>query len=86
MPFQSEAQRAWMYANKPDMAREWEAETPKGKKLPKYKGVENKEAHKADQERRRSNAAGSHDNRPNRQRSRQDALRAAIKQSRDENE
>ncbi|MHB1059886.1 MAG: hypothetical protein ACYC0F_18590 [Rhodanobacter sp.] len=35
MPFKSEAQKKWMYANKPDMAKEWETETPKGKKLPK---------------------------------------------------
>lgn len=35
MPFKSEAQRAWMHANKPKMANEWESETPKGKKLPK---------------------------------------------------
>jgi hypothetical protein len=26
-----------MYANKPEMAKEWEAHTPKGKKLPKRK-------------------------------------------------
>jgi len=35
MPFKSQAQRAWMYSNKPKMAKEWERETPKGKKLPK---------------------------------------------------
>lgn len=35
MPMKSQAQRKWMYANKPQMAKEWEAETPKGKKLPK---------------------------------------------------
>lgn len=35
MPFKSQKQRAWMYANDPAMARRWEAETPKGKKLPK---------------------------------------------------
>lgn len=33
----------------------------------------------ADQERRRSHAAGPHDSRPNRQRSRRDAKRAAIR-------
>ena len=38
MPFKSEAQRRWMYANHPDMAKEWEADTPKGKKLPKRIG------------------------------------------------
>lgn len=36
MPFQSKAQRAWMHANKPDMAARWEAETPKGAKLPAH--------------------------------------------------
>ena len=34
MPFKSEAQRRWMYANEPEMAKRWEKETPKGKKLP----------------------------------------------------
>jgi hypothetical protein len=34
MPFKSQAQRAFMYATKPEMAKEWEKETPK-KKLPK---------------------------------------------------
>ncbi len=33
MPFKSEAQREWMYANHPEMAKRWEKETPK--KLPK---------------------------------------------------
>ena len=30
MPFKSKAQRAWMYANKPEMAKRWQKETPKG--------------------------------------------------------
>lgn len=34
MPFKSKAQRGWMYANHPDMAKRWQADTPKGKKLP----------------------------------------------------
>lgn len=34
MPFKSEAQRGWMYANEPEMAKRWEKHTPKGKKLP----------------------------------------------------
>lgn len=34
MPLKSEAQRKWMHANKPQMAKKWEKETPK-KKLPK---------------------------------------------------
>lgn len=36
MPFQSEAQRRWMYTNKPEMAKEWQAHTPKGKSLPEH--------------------------------------------------
>ena len=35
MPFKSTAQRKWMYSNKPEMAKRWEKETPKGKPLPK---------------------------------------------------
>jgi len=35
MPFKSKAQKGWMYANKPGMAKRWQKETPKGKKLPK---------------------------------------------------
>ena len=27
MPFKSQAQRRWMYANKPEMAKEWEDDT-----------------------------------------------------------
>lgn len=35
MPFVSKSQRAFMYAVHPEMAKEWEKETPKNKKLPK---------------------------------------------------
>ncbi len=35
MPFKSQAQRNWMFVNKPEMAEKWAAETPKNKKLPK---------------------------------------------------
>ena len=35
VPFKSQAQRKWMYANEPKMAERWEKETPKGKKLKK---------------------------------------------------
>jgi len=35
MPFKSRAQRGWMYANHPEMAKRWEKETPKGRRLPK---------------------------------------------------
>ena len=34
MPFKSEAQRRWMYANKPRMAARWQKETGKGADLP----------------------------------------------------
>ena len=35
MPLKSKAQRRWMHATHPEMAKRWEAETPKGKPLPK---------------------------------------------------
>lgn len=35
MPFKSSSQQKWMYANKPEMAKRWQAETPPGK-LPKH--------------------------------------------------
>ena len=31
MPFKSQAKRKWMYANKPEMAKQWEDDTPKGR-------------------------------------------------------
>jgi len=34
MPFQSQAQRRALYAKNPKLAAEFEAKTPKGKKLP----------------------------------------------------
>lgn len=37
MPFKSEAQKKWMYANKLEMAKKWQKDTPKKKKLPKKK-------------------------------------------------
>lgn len=33
-PFKSQAQKGWMYANKPAMAKRWQADTPKGESLP----------------------------------------------------
>ena len=33
-PFKSQAQRRKLYATEPEVARRFEAETPKGKKLP----------------------------------------------------
>jgi hypothetical protein len=35
MPMESQAQRRWMWAKKPAMAKRWEKETPKGK-LPEH--------------------------------------------------
>lgn len=37
MPFVSQAQRRWMHANEPEMAKRWEEHTPKGRKLPERK-------------------------------------------------
>lgn len=34
MPFVSQAQRGYMYSQHPKLAKEFEAATPKGKKLP----------------------------------------------------
>ena len=38
MPFESQAQKGYMYENMPEMAARWQKETPKGKKLPKHVG------------------------------------------------
>jgi len=35
MPFKSQAQRAFMYSQHPDIAGRWEKVTPRGKKLPR---------------------------------------------------
>lgn len=35
MPYKSQKQRAYMYANHPKLAKEFEGKTTKGKKLPK---------------------------------------------------
>jgi len=45
MPFKSSAQRAWMYANHPEMAKRWEAETPSGR-LPEHVRHEKKARHR----------------------------------------
>ena len=34
MPLMSKAQQKWMFANKPEMAKEWAAKTPNMKSLP----------------------------------------------------
>jgi hypothetical protein len=36
MPFVSEAQRAYFHAHLPALAKEWEAKTRKGVKLPRH--------------------------------------------------
>jgi hypothetical protein len=36
MPFTSQAQAKWMFANKPAMAKEWASKTPSIKALPKH--------------------------------------------------
>ena len=36
MPFKSKAQRRYLEANHPDIAKQWAAETPKGLKLPEH--------------------------------------------------
>jgi len=36
MPFESEAQRRFLYAKHPTIAKRWERHTPKGKKLPEH--------------------------------------------------
>jgi hypothetical protein len=48
MPFTSQAQRGFMYVHHPKLAKEFEAATPKGKKLPyhvKKKSNTKKAAH-----------------------------------------
>jgi len=37
MPFKSRAQEKWMWATHPQMARQWQKETPKGKLPEKVK-------------------------------------------------
>jgi len=36
MPFKSKAQRGFLWANEPKVAKEFAAHTPKGAKLPKH--------------------------------------------------
>lgn len=36
MPFKSEAQRKYLYAKHPEVAKKFEEHTPKGKKLPAH--------------------------------------------------
>ena len=48
MPFKSNAQRKWMYANEPGIAKKWSKHTPKGTKLPEH--VKQKKANMNTQE------------------------------------
>lgn len=50
MPFKSQAQRAYMYANKPELAKEFESKTPKGEKLNAYAAVKGKKKKQAQQD------------------------------------
>ena len=52
MPFKSQAQRKWMYANMPEMAAQWEDETPAGR-LPVRLNSKSKSKTKISQRRRR---------------------------------
>lgn len=45
-PFKSTAQRKFMYSQKPELAKEFEAATPKGKKLPAHVKKAKKKAKK----------------------------------------
>jgi hypothetical protein len=60
-------------------SREDKGENEMATKTVKFKGVENKPYIEGMREIRRSNAAGSHDSRPPRQRTRSTAKRQAIK-------
>lgn len=42
MPFKSLSQRRFMYSQHPDIAKEFEAETPKGKQLPQHVSLGNR--------------------------------------------
>lgn len=42
MPFKSEAQRRYLYANEPDVAKEFQAATPDNAKLPRKVGKKRK--------------------------------------------
>ena len=51
MPFDSKAQARWMFAKKPEMAKEWAGKTRNFKDLPEHiarkKAIENYRKHKA---------------------------------------
>jgi hypothetical protein len=41
MPFESEAQRRYLWMKHPEVAKEFAAATPKGKQLPMHKALSN---------------------------------------------
>lgn len=52
MPFKSEAQRRYLYAAHPAVAREFAAKTPKGARLPEHALAEAKRKRHAEMNRR----------------------------------
>jgi len=42
MPFKSKSQRRFLYAKEPEITKEYESKTPKGKKLPEKKKAKKK--------------------------------------------
>jgi hypothetical protein len=46
MPFKSDSQRKWMFANEPAMAHRWADETPNMKDLPEKIGTIKKAVHR----------------------------------------
>lgn len=63
MPFQSDAQRKFLYSQHPDVAKEFASKTPKGANLPEHKG-KSKKHNKAQQDaiarRLKGGAGGRH--------------------------
>lgn len=55
MPMVSQAQRAYLHIHHPSVAAEFEAHTPKGKKLPKH--VRHARKRRMDAMKRRANAS-----------------------------
>jgi len=47
MPFKSEAQRRYLYANEPEVAKEFQAHTPDNAKLPRHVGKRKKRTKRA---------------------------------------
>lgn len=53
MPFVSQAQRAYMYANHPAIAKEFESHTPKGAKLPYHVAMDKVAKKRKDKKRKK---------------------------------